>query len=116
MQREIGVINHYRSSKKRHMEFGQRSASLEDAAATVKDEDFLPSVPLVLKALQERFGEDPEKLLKRLSEKRPPSQEEASRFAPTNSQLAPMPAGEDEDDLDSDGEDDSSFVDDSEGY
>jgi len=27
-----------------------------------------------------------------------------------------MPAGEDEDDLDSDGEDDGNFVDDSEGY
>ena len=92
------------------MEFGERFASLEDASATVKDEDFLPSVPLVLKALQERFGEDPKELLKRLSEKRPPSQEQASRFAPTGSPLLLMPtAGEDEDDLDSDGEDDGNL-------
>ena len=47
----------------------------------MKDEALLPSVALVEEALRKRFGEDPRVLLKRLSEKRPPSMDEAARLS-----------------------------------
>ena len=47
VHRDLGIINHYRNRKGSQIEYGQKFAELPDETATVKDEDFLPSVPLL---------------------------------------------------------------------
>lgn len=84
------VANHYRNAKGVRIEYGDNFTQLPDALATVKDEALVPSVALVEEAIRQRFSEDPRILLRRLGEKRPPSQEVAAKLSadPGNVTLA----------------------------
>lgn len=75
------VANHYRNAKGVRIEYGDNFTQLPDALATVKDEALVPSVALVEEAIRQRFSEDPRILLRRLGEKRPPSQEVAAKLS-----------------------------------
>ena len=80
-ERDMAIANHYRTAKGQQVEYGEKFTQMPDQLASVKDEALLPSVALVEEALRKRFGEDPRKLLKRLSERRPPSMDEAARLS-----------------------------------
>eukprot|EP00435_Cladocopium_sp_Y103_P009953 s3786_g2.t1 len=100
-ERDMAVANHYRTPKGKQVEYGQKFTQLPDSSANVKDEALLPSVALVEQALRKRFGEDPRVLLKRLSEKRPPSMDEAARKSLAHGPpQALLQEGEEEDDAD----------------
>lgn len=102
-ERNMAIANHYRSPKGKQEEYGEKFTQLPDPLASVKDEALLPSVALVEEALRKRFGEDPRVLLKRLSQKRPPSMDEAARLSakdfvalPTHSLLQESEADEED--------------------
>lgn len=81
VDQSVLVANHYRNAKGSRTEYGENYTQLPDAEANVKDEALASSVASVEEALQKRFSEDPRILLKRLGEKRPPSQEEAAKLS-----------------------------------
>lgn len=88
-ERDMIIANHYRSPKGKQEEYGEKFTQLPDPLASVKDEALLPSVALVEEALRKRFREDPRLLLKRFSEKRPPSMEDAARLSASFNESAP---------------------------
>ena len=68
MPDSIAVANHYRTA------YGAKydGSSMEDPMANHFDEGIFHDVPKIERALTERFGEDLQTILKRLSGKRPP--------------------------------------------